>query len=90
MSKCYFTNYFEPNVSPEALKYWGKTLGKEKKKIIAQMSSVCECVCEKKKKISKVLAARNCFSVLNLVIQKAENELLNSTVTIFHFIMPSV
>lgn len=47
-----------------------------KKKSIAQMSPVCECVCGKK--ISKVLAARNYFPVLNLIIQKDENELLHS------------
>lgn len=78
MSKYYFTNYFKPNVLPEALKYWGKKKSKEKK-------SMCTW-----KKISKVIAARNYFPVLNLIVQKAGNELLDSAVKIFYFIMPFV
>lgn len=58
----------------------------KEKKSIAQMSPMCVSVCGKK--ISKVLAARNCFPVLNLIIQKAEKELLHSAVKIFYFIMP--
>lgn len=42
------------------------------------------------KKISKVIAARNYFPVLNLIVQKAGNELLDSAVKIFDFIMPFV
>lgn len=42
------------------------------------------------KKISKVIAARNYFSVLHLIVPKAGNELLDSAVKIFDFIMPFV